>query len=768
MRTETSNAMHDGNCAARCDAAKARGWRGARIGALALVVTVAVLLPSATGRAEPGAGHRLPPPPWLGSWGQYVKPDARGSTPWHDDIPGLVQALLDTGQNWCIYPVTETIDWEDFNLLLDTVRGTDIRVFAFLGARGGANGDLRWNAFEYSKGVIDGDAYADGDPPTACDEADYTDEPFEALHACEREYILDWLDAWKNAARSLSHLSRTNPNLAGLVIDDFDSYVESVIYPSGTFGTRLTRKDVAELAAAAHSGNGRFIFAPVCYYKNFGQAIGDGYVLGTNYGVKLFENEEMRVDLDFAVQPSTASVVLDFFHRDNVTDCTPWNVLKQVRLDGTPIWTESVGGDEGIERYRQPIDLAGIPPGHHVISLALDPVAGVDSENTECGGVYWQVWGLHLRGNRRSIGHHGLVEFEVPLHARYATVSNEAPYTPIPGCLGRDLEWCPSCEDVMTNTDERLGCSRLPDDAVHGFARRRLLAAPSRPYLIDGIVDAIVAPFYDTQDFPGLQACDAHVYAPYGFDPDDYRAMLEATKAELHGARLMALHLGMEHSFKAVDLTNLEAELRISAPVADWTGLWDSPLPVRYLDEHRGIFSDSRDESTGTASFTDCDGTHWNFLAYWPGRQAGMLGWFVQWSLHALPTARTVTVDLGDCVPDGDTKGLTQGVAVQDPTSGTTMSYFSHDLGDELSRTVLADWPMSITVPANQVLVLSVFQDDTVTPPASAGSAYFNVEDDAGNAMGADSGDWDFATGADDSVTAAYAMETEVFLDLRP
>ena len=712
--------------------------------------------------------------PWLGSWGQYVKTNSVETGAWRDDIPALVQALIGTEQNFCVYPIDEDIDWLDFKLLLDHVKtnATEMRIFAAITAPhlgGGANGMLRWLTYPYASGVTNGDCFTNGTLPVKCDTSDCTS--FADYHACEKAYIEQWLDAWKNAARCLSYLSLSYSNLVGFVINDFDTYVESVDFPSCLFGTQLTRSDVSEIANATHSGNTNFQFWPTCYYQNFGQIIGDGHVLGANYGVELFSDEEMRVDLSFDLDRAPLLATLQFFHADTVADCKTWSgdIFKRVYVNGTEVWSEAVGGDQIIQRFNQLfLGSVNLHSGANTVSLVFDPDIGVDSENTGCSGVgiFWRVWDVKLSGIHVPSLFEPIESFSATFSAQYSTTAHADGY--YPPCGIRDF--CGAKTNQITNTQARAECTGLPDDSINGFGLRRLVAAPSAPYLIHDLVDGIVAPFYETTNFPsGLTlSCDIGSYSPFSYDSADYQALLESTHEQLRGAGLMALNLGMDLPTNSLTLPNLEDQIEIGTSVADYTGLWNMPLGVYYLDDNVGIFCDRRNEA-GAASFSHTnyagDSIDWNFLAYWPGRQSGVPGWFVRWQYPAKTTTELI-VDLFDNIADsGSYKGLTQSVAVNSPAGKTLL--FSYDLAETVSEAVRATWPMTITVAAGESLELSLEQDTTRASPSSSASAYFYVTDASGVPLGADSSGWEFSTGVDDKVLETFTVETDLFSRLR-
>ncbi len=342
---------------------------------------------------------------------------------------------------------------------------------------------------------------------------------------------------------------------------------------------------------------------------------------------------------------------------------------------------------------------------------------------------------------------------------------------------------CPTSyfpEGAISNDDVRPGCDSLPDNPLEGYARRRLLAASNDAYLINDIVDGIVAPFYATQTIPDDigYICPGtfppQVFRPYSYDSGVYRAMLESTKEQLGHAKLMALHLGVDQFENSLDLLNLEDQIEIAASVADYTGLWDMPLGVRFLSDKIGIFSDRRND-VGAADFCYCPvdkslpyyGTTWNFLGYWPGRQQGVPGWYVRWHLEAGEGGTFVVKFFDDINPTNDpaaaSKGLVQSAGVEDLSTGLSTTLFSYDLATVVSD---AERTKVITLGPFQSLWLSLEQDVNQQVPSSAASAYFYVEDEFGNPIGADSLIWSFESGVEPKVSETYEVEKNVFLRL--
>ncbi len=174
----------------------------------------------------------------LGSWSQTIKVSTTDNL-WHDDMTNYVQALQETGQNFCIYSANDEIDMEDLITLLETLEdeGSDIQVFAAVGAPHLGARTTVWHT---------------NFVPANCDCDNAGD--FAAIYDCEQDCLSSWFHAWTNAATELSELSLTHSNLKGYVINDFDGYVESADRPACVYGKRLTRDQVIVITEGLIAG----------------------------------------------------------------------------------------------------------------------------------------------------------------------------------------------------------------------------------------------------------------------------------------------------------------------------------------------------------------------------------------------------------------------------------------------------------------------------------------------------------------------------------
>jgi len=282
----------------------------------------------------------------FGSWTQVVKSSTWPTDADKDDPVGTVGALHATGQAFIVYNIDSWEQWNDFLALVRVAAASKppIQVYAAVDAPHLLAADMsRW--FE-AAGVDPIDM-----PHPGCDSPDYHDP---ATYDKQHECLEHWLAAWKAAATEVSSQSLSYPNIKGFVINDFDGYVESLDFPACRFGDRLTHAEVSDIQQSVKSMNPDLGFWPVCYPHNFGRVIGDGYLIGVNYGVHIFKGDEMSVTLSFYVgRTLPVSANLHFLHADTVTttesetDCYASSTYKEVVInDATAIWSESVAGDQ--------------------------------------------------------------------------------------------------------------------------------------------------------------------------------------------------------------------------------------------------------------------------------------------------------------------------------------------------------------------------------------------------------------------------------------
>lgn len=660
--------------------------RGIRV--VAGVLGSAVLFVMST----PSAGAA--PHVFRGSWSQVVK----ASDSSQDDMSKTVRALQDTGQDVIVYPINTSSELADFKELLYEVgvARTTIRVFASVGSWTTSCAESLW--------LDTGDL-----PGTDCDCNSYSTTTDRL--ACKNA----WLRSWKSAAAEASKLSASDSHLKGFVIDDFDNLVESADEPACYQGNRLTLGEVKEIADAVHRYNAHFEFWPTAYYTNLGRVVGKGYMLGANYGVKLrpqygsLAAEDMVVLLTFkmAAKPSVAE--LSFFHEDAVADCYAGLVAKEVYINAgsSPIWSETMAGDQGYEEFTRDV-ARHLKAGTNTIRLRLAPYEATNG----CGSIWWRIWDVRLVwDNSQTISTFDEQYFVNPRVDAYAYTS---------ACAGNHFD----TDGTISNVEERCPGARLPDDQRTGRLARRMVAGPNAPFLIRNVISGIVAPTYSTQTAICEQGCEVET-CPFSYDPGVYRDLLEATKRHLPDHGLFALHLGMGFGANELDTTALRGQLDIARQVADYVGVWNYPLGVRFLDSQEGVFA----EHPSTSS-------KYSLMAYWPERQATLSGWFQRWTSNTSLVGKTIEIKVEDTF-DGDGTGgiLRKSVSCAGLAGGLWEEDVSDPAGiDTIGPfTVTADplvISMELTGEVGNAFAETFFEVVEVTPSGeiSLGRAAFDYE----------------------------------------
>ena len=527
--------------------------------------------------------------------------------------------------------------------------------------------------------------------------------------------------AWTNAAEKLSALSLTNRNLVGLVLNDFDSYVESVDYPACMFGDRLTYDQVKQIADAAHRRNPKFGFWPTCYYS-FAPILSDGFVLGANYGVALINDEEMSVTFEFSTAVLPPSAQFSFLHSDSITqDDRGEHLAKQVSVNGTLVYEAAMTGQQNHELFTTNIaHLLLSAPDNNQITLTLR-ATGAESS---CSTKFWYVWDPRVEIPTGG----GMVSLPF-LSTNFATVAKNTNYTSDAGC-----ETGISGTNTISNEDLRspVGCAALPDDPVLGYMAKRLVAAPTGRYSIRDLVDGIVAPYYPTR--------------PPAYDAVKFGRMLDAAKANLGRAKLMPLQLGQVQSTNLdFDLAGLTEQVHLAAAKADYVGLWEMPLGLYGLDSvdptlSRGIFAPRTS-----------DDPSYNFLAYWPPQKA-MQGWYQRWRSTSTLLGTNIQVTIHD--NETSTNGFRAKLYWDKGTAGSETIWVA-DVADN-TTTNLPSFGVTNTVVMSAELGLAW---------TWAGSIYFNVTNSVD--LGPDSGFWTYETGVSTNMHRTYNAEKRVFLELR-
>lgn len=657
----------------------------------------------------------------LGSWDQTVK----ATNAWSDDdIPSTVEALVGTCQNFHVYPIDSDEQWDNLAELLSEVDGTEMKIFAVMGAPHLGYASSRW--FDTDHDGVAGDT----PPVAACGSLGLG----EARWECERAYMALWLEAWERAADSLSALSALYPdNLEGFVINDFMGYVEAPDFPVCLTGSTLSRDEIARIWSAAHSVNTAFGFYPAIQWPSLGRFVCPGFVLGTNYGVRMRAGESMSVFYSAEIPATFLGARLRFFHSASSADLF---MTRSLWVNGVEVWTEPL-----LDDGRSAVELAeiefGDPPGHIEVELRLyaDLTSGLTSG---CGGIgdFWYVWNASLQ--QAVPTEDGPIWIDLPTATRCETVINVTPYGPSGTCRGSGFDNYPTLSNDQCRCYSGAPCiPALPDDPIDGRMAARLVAAPNSAYLIQDVIDG-VAPYHLSTELHGPEdALDPALH---------YGSLISHAKSALGSDRLMAFHSAFGAS--VVDPDVLVDRLVVAAGTADAVGVYRFPLGMYFMDpsDRRGIFAES----------TPLSGSH--FMAHWPEGQATLPGWYQQW-VHVPPGG--APVDMRMEMSDSRNAGpVNEGNLFKRVDGG--------GLGGAVEVDVFSDGTGVTEVPGG-----GAFLTSTTTDPVSFGMrseggvpvntrVYFKAFDPA--AVAIPNAEFEFESGVTDPNTnAIYARLVEVY-----
>jgi hypothetical protein len=215
--------------------------------------------------------------------------------------------------------------------------------------------------------------------------------------------------------------------------------------------------------------------------------------------------------------------------------------------------------------------------------------------------------------------------------------------------------------------------------------------------------------------------------------------MLERARHDLAGRGLMTLGLGQPLD-SVYDLDVVESQMEVAATIADRSGLWSMPLGVHYLDEHRGVFAEH--SSSG-----------WQFIAYYPGSQTRLEGWYAEFEIdpwNAI-SGSTAVVRLQDDESDPDSDHFTKIV------SGGVVLYSDSVAGAGDAATVEVARPNVVTV---RLEVTDVgFSHSPVTLES-------RIEDELGETVEIADADYEFRTGVAPLIVESYERQTSRFVAL--
>ncbi len=668
-------------------------------------------------------------PPRFGSWTQVVKSADVGSSA--DDPDKTVQVLEDTNQSFIIYSVDSEEEWTDFLDLLYAVGSKDIDVYAAVDAPHLSHVGTR--LFELA-GVTE--------PDCECKDASGAYLTGLAFYDCKRTCIRTWLQGWIAAAEEVSQYAALYPSLKGFVINDFDGYVESIDHPACRYGDRLTRGEVALIRTAVRSIDPDLEFWPVCYPSGFGRVIGHGYVLGANHGVKVFPEDTMSVTLSFNLVNVPSLAYLQFMHADTVTtesdgspSCLLYNMLKRVLVNGTLVWSESMAGDQSVQRFEQ--DIAGLlTAGANTVELRLE--SALTTASNGCDVPYWRCWDVGLKLVNASAASPYFSSTFAALTPTYSVASDLTAYLPTTGCYGAWRATELDADGKVTNDVARCAAA-LPDSETTGRGNSQLIAAPNTGFLIHDVIDGIVAPWYST-DRPSLEkllanSCSSGPVWPPDGSIETFRELLAGAADSLGRSRLMMLHWGIPVGDSEFNLDIQREQIQAAADIAGHVGIWNMANGVQLLPTNEGVFAERTD-----------------FVAAWPGRQSSLPGWYQRWTSPPALVGSTLTVTVTDT---RDADPAAEGLVVwrvYDVTSGlieeVDVSVSAIGVATEVEATVTGGLVLEVALVGGVGNWLV-----TVT---------FEVKNAAGAVLPGTL--WTFASGVDDEVLRAFEVQRSVFL----
>ncbi|MBL8761824.1 MAG: hypothetical protein JNL50_11025 [Phycisphaerae bacterium] len=661
----------------------------------------------------------LTPHAQLGSWEQSIKKSTDAES---DDAESTVEALLATNQDFHIYQIDSETDWEDFQELVAAASGTGLKIYAAMDSPSQNYESSRW--FD-----TDGDGDIGDTPPpgqTCAATYGYGLDAWE----CQRDYMRYWIDAWVRAARDLSALSVDYPDtLVGFAINDLMDYIEQPAFPQCMDGLRLSKSELARNYDACHQAPGSTLgFYPVITYPSIGAFISPGYILGTDYGVRMSDTDEMTLRFDVALLASPIAAKLTYFQStfsaDDDVIRSLWvgkNGMPPAELCSQPLY--AVDRPE-VEFATRMLDL---DTGNNRIEFKLYALPTYDDGcgnlvTPGCGlaGDWWQIWNVKLEywvewGD-------GIAHFEVPLTPRFFSTADPDDYCAQGTCAGPWFD----LYTTLNNNDCRCHVSGdctpfLPDSAVQGRLATRLVCGPNDAYLIQDVIDGVV-PYSTSTDLHGdADALDPKLH---------FARLLQAAKRDLGDDKLIT----MQTAFTGVELDTdvMVNRVRVAAMIADGVGVYRFPLSMYFMNpsDRRGIFA----ESPTVAGYK---------MAQWPTDQAILPGWYQRWVHHP---ASGSPVDMVVDMSDGRTSSSNAGQFLKSVRGGGLAAPYEVD--------PFADGIDIDTIPDHGYLTSTVVDPVILQLHTTGGtSIYLQVFFHATDSTKADVTDWTFESGVDDPHT---------------
>ena len=695
----------------------------------------------------------------LGSWEQVVKDSCLSE---EIDTTSTLEALIATGQNFHMFNINTAVGWADFQSLvsLASTKGTSIEFYAVMPAPHLGHANSIW--------------FADCDDESAFSIA--TDcasmSPTIDKWVCNRKLILKWLDAWIRAGAAVSDLSMKYPdNVKGMVINDFMDYIESADYPVCYDGKRLTKLEIQKIQDAVKSVNVDCGFYPAITGPDVGRFVSEGYVLGSNYGVRMRPEESVSVKFKVALLPDPREARITFFSSVFGDHSEIYRSVIVTHSGISDTWSLGSFSDVTDDEVRFEDHRIDLDVGANFIEFNLhaDPSTSLTSG---CGNNFWYIWDVKVRYYLESAAR----VVEIPLTPEYEVQPDKRSYAPVQKCNG---EWFDQWENELNNEEVRccleseataihcdknaeswcgykLGscCPELDSDPLKGYLNTRLVAAPTKSYLIQDAVDGIVLYVTNTDDHGPADALHPKW---------QYPKFLESTKQQLGSDQLVVMHTAFAQNHE----TNVEVlteRIRQAAQRADASGVFRFPLGMYFMDpsDRRGIFAECDPFTNKAVANSDCLPTteiQAHFMARWPEKQSLLPGWYQQWEHRSKPGSST---DLQVEVWDTRTYNAERSGAMQKMTRnrfGTTPLYRVDPFqDDDLSYCV-----KSITSERMNPVIIGLKNDGECTVSTKA---FFYITDQLGTEIPKSA--WIFTSGVDNTHTLeVYEQLVEVFMDIR-
>lgn len=168
-----------------------------------------------------------------------------------------------------------------------------------------------------------------------------------------------WVAAWKAAMQEQSQYG-----LDAFSPDDFSPHIchPGFSVSHDRYDACYTKEHIADFIAAGRDCEGcntDFEFLPIMYYDHLPRFLYPGYVLGADYGTKMFiGHDESRLSFDLYVneRPSSATLSYFYYHDNEDADTNIDNMYLTITVNGTEVYSEAVmNGDHFVEK--QEIDI---------------------------------------------------------------------------------------------------------------------------------------------------------------------------------------------------------------------------------------------------------------------------------------------------------------------------------------------------------------------------------------------------------------------------